>query len=276
MAGRTVLVTGASAGIGLAATLALAAEGARVLMVCRNARRGEAARRKVRERSAQATAEVLLADVSQQGQLRALAEQLRRRREPLHVLINNAGVLERERRLGVDGIELTWATNVLAYFLLTELLLPLLRESAPARIVNVASQLAGGLDLDDVQYERRPYSGDSAYAQSKQADRMLTWELARRLSGSGVTANAMHPGAVGTSLLAKFSGLEGGEAGRWARSFGRTPERGADTIVWLATSPEVAALSGRFWIDRREAPCRFRDAAQEQRLRELCASMTAA
>ena len=205
--------------------------------------------------------------------MRRLAAEVERRGRPLHVLVNNAGVLEPRRRLSADGIELTWATNVLGYFLLTELLLGLLRESAPARIVNVASELAGGLDLEDPQFERRRYGASAAYAQSKQANRMLTWEAARRLSGSGVTANAMHPGTVATPMLAKFSGLQGAAATAWARSAGRTPEEGADTVVWLASSPDVASLSGRYWIDRRESACRFRDPAREDALRHLCATM---
>ena len=274
-AGRYALVTGASSGIGRATSVALARAGAHVLMACRDPRRGEAARCEVVERSGNTAVELLLADLSVQAQVRGLAGGLARRRQALHVLVNNAGIIEPRRRLSADGIELTWATNVLAYFLLTELLLDRLREGAPARIVNVASELAGDLDLGDVQFERRPYRGNTAYAQSKQANRMLTWAASRRLEGSGVTANAMHPGGVNTPLLARASGLEGPAADAWARSIGRTPEEGADTVVWLASSPEASGLSGRFWIDRREVPCRFRDPAQEELLRTLCESMTA-
>lgn len=276
MEGRRVLITGASSGIGRAAAVALAAAGAHVLMVCRDAARGRAARDEAVERSGNDAVEVLLADLSAQAQIRELAASLRRRGLPLHVLVNNAGILEPARRLGADGIELTWATNVLAYHLLTELVLGLLRDGAPSRIVNVASDMAGGLDLADVQFERRPYSGSAAYSQSKQADRMLTWALARRLEGSGVAANAVHPGAVNTPLLARSSGLAGAEAADWARSVGRSPAEGADTVVWLASSPDVSGLSGRFWTSRREAACRFRNADQEERLRALCDAMTAA
>jgi NAD(P)-dependent dehydrogenase (short-subunit alcohol dehydrogenase family) len=276
LAGRSVLVTGASSGIGRATALALAAEGARVLMVCRDAARGEAARREAVERSGNPDVEVLLADLASQADVRRLAAELLSRRQALHVLVNNAGILEPRRRLGPDGIELTWATNVLGYFLLTTLLQGRLRECAPSRIVNVASELAGGLDLDDVEFQRRPYAGQAAYAQSKQADRMLTWATARRLSDAGVAANAMHPGGVHTPLLARFSGLQGAAADAWARSVGRTPEQGADTVVWLAASPEVEGVSGRFWIDRRQVACRFRDEAQEERLFARCASMAAA
>jgi NAD(P)-dependent dehydrogenase (short-subunit alcohol dehydrogenase family) len=276
LAGRRVLITGASAGIGRAAAVALAGAGAHLLMVCRDAQRGRAARDEAVERSGNEAVEVLLADLSVQSQVRALAAELRRRRLPLHVLINNAGTIEPRRRLSADGIELTWATNVLACHLLTDLLLDLLLDGAPARVVNVASEMAGDLDLGDVQFERRPYRGEAAYAQSKQADRMLTWALARRLERSGVTANAMHPGAVNTGLLARSSGLPREEASAWARSIGRTPAEGADTVVWLASSPEVSGLSGKFWRTRREIACRFRSREQEERLRSLCDAMTAA
>lgn len=260
MAGRTVLVTGASAGIGRAAAVALGGLGAHVVLACRHAERGEAARREV-ERAGAAGAELLLADLSSAKDVRRLAEAFGQR--PLHVLVNNAGVLENERRLSAEGIELTWATNVLAYFLLTALLEDRLRAGAPARVINVASELAGGLDLDDVQYERRPYRGVSAYSQSKQADRMLTWALARRLEGTGVTANAMHPGTVDTALLARF-----GAGG------GLTPAQGADTIVWLASRPELAGQSGHFWVSRHRSPCRFRETETEDHLFALCETMT--
>jgi NAD(P)-dependent dehydrogenase (short-subunit alcohol dehydrogenase family) len=262
MAGRTVLVTGASAGIGRAAALALGGLGAHVVLACRHPERGRDALRAVQEAGA-AGAELLLADLSEAAQVRRLAAEFGER--PLHVLVNNAGILEHERRLSADGIELTWATNVLAYFLLTALLLDRLRAAAPARVINVASELAGGLDLDDVQFERRRYRGSGAYSQSKQADRMLTWAQARRLDGSGVTANAMHPGTVKTALLARF-GAQGG----------RTPAQGADTIVWLASRPELAAESGHFWMDRHRSPCRFRETEAEERLFTLCETMTRA
>jgi NAD(P)-dependent dehydrogenase (short-subunit alcohol dehydrogenase family) len=175
-----------------------------------------------------------------------------------------------------DGVELVWATNVLAYFLVTELLLPRLKAAGKARVVNVASQLAGGLDLTDVQFERRPWSGRAAYAQSKQADRMLTWALARRLSGQGVTANAMHPGFVATEIFGKGGGPVSLLASLYSKLRGRRPEEGADTVVWLAACPEVEGRSGLFWIDRQERRCRFRDEKGEESLWDLCRDMTSA
>jgi NAD(P)-dependent dehydrogenase (short-subunit alcohol dehydrogenase family) len=140
--------------------------------------------------------------------------------------------------------------------------------------VNVASQLAGDLDLSDVQFERRPWSGRAAYAQSKQADRMITWALARRLAGTGVSANAMHPGFVATEIFGKGGGLVSLFASLYATLRGRRPEEGADTVVWLAASPDVEGRSGLFWIDRQERRCRFRDEPAEEALWSLCRDMS--
>jgi NAD(P)-dependent dehydrogenase (short-subunit alcohol dehydrogenase family) len=187
--------------------------------------------------------------------------------------VNNAGVWMSRKAKSPDGIELTWATNVLGYHLAAELLLPLLRRAPRARIVNVASQLAGGLELDDVQYERRPYDGRAAYAQSKQADRLLTWSLARRLAGTSVTANALHPGFVATEIFGKGGGVVGMTVSLYSKLRAKRPEEGADTAVWLAASPDVEGRSGLFWVDRQEKRCRFRDEAQEDALLALCRSM---
>ncbi|HEY3122065.1 MAG TPA: SDR family oxidoreductase [Vicinamibacteria bacterium] len=266
LAGRTCLVTGANAGIGKEIARGLARLGGRVVLACRSGERGEAARQEIARTTGNWEVDLLIVDVSSQSSLRAAAQTLAERHPGLHVLVNNAGIFSRERRESVDGIELTWATNVLGYFLLTELLLERVRASAPARIVNVASELAGGLDLEDVEFERRRYDATAAYSQSKQADRTFTWALDRRLRGSGVTANAMHPGAVDTRLLRQAFGS----------MRGRTPEEGADTAVWLASSPEVEGVSGRWWVDRRERRCRFRNEEEEERLWDLCAAMTMA
>jgi NAD(P)-dependent dehydrogenase (short-subunit alcohol dehydrogenase family) len=273
---RTCLVTGANSGIGKEIARALARAGDRVVLVCRDAQRGEAARREISEATGNPAVELEIADLGRPASVRELAGRFLQAHRELHVLVNNAGVWATRRRETADGIEQTWAVNVLGYFLLTELLLPRLRESAPGRIVNVASQLAGDLDLDDVEFRRRPYSGVKAYSQSKQADRMLSWALARRLEGSGVTVNAMHPGAVNTPLFAKGGGVLGMVASIFGKVTGRTPEEGADTVVWLATDPGVAGENGEFWVDRRKVRCRFHDSAAEERLWSLCASMTRA
>jgi NAD(P)-dependent dehydrogenase (short-subunit alcohol dehydrogenase family) len=274
LGGRTCLVTGGSAGIGKAMARELARMRARVVLACRSAERGEAARREIAAETANPEVEVMLVDLSRQASIREFARTFRGRHPALHVLVNNAGVWLQRRQESVEGIEMTWATNVLAYFLLTELLLPALEKAPPARIVNVASELAGDLDLGDVQFKTRPYAGRTAYAQSKQADRMLTWALARRLPGRGVTANAMHPGFVNTELFSKAGGLLGVAASFWAKLQARRPEEGADTAVWLAASPDVEGRSGAYWIDRRERSCRFRDPAAEDALWKVSESMT--
>jgi NAD(P)-dependent dehydrogenase (short-subunit alcohol dehydrogenase family) len=271
---RTCLVTGANSGIGKETARGLARLGHRVVLACRDPERGEAARRDIAKTTGNSSVELMIVDLARQGSIRDLARAFLDSHRELHVLVNNAGIWANRRRESPDGLEQTWATNVLGYFLLTELLLDRLRESAPARIVNVASQLARDLDLADVEFRRRAYSGVSAYAQSKQANRMLTWALARRVEGTDVTANAMHPGGVNTPLFSKGGGLLAMAASAFSKVAGKTPEEGADTVVWLAASPEVEGKSGGFWIDRRSVPCRFRDPEAEERLWALCASMT--
>ena len=271
---QTCLVTGANSGIGRETARGLARLGYRVVLACRDPERGEAARQDIAQTTGNADVELLIVDLARQASIREFARAFLESHRELHVLVNNAGTWGTRRRESPDGIELTWAINVLGYYLLTDLLLDRIRQSAPARIVNVASRLARDLDLEDVEFRRRSYSGVSAYAQSKQADRMLTWALARRLEGSAVTANAMHPGGVNTPLFAKGGGLLGLAASAYSRLAGKTPEEGADTVLWLASSPEVEGQSGGYWIDRRPAPCRFRDPAAEERLWALCASMT--
>jgi retinol dehydrogenase-12/retinol dehydrogenase-13 len=273
LAGKTCLVTGASAGIGLAAARALARLGARVVMAVRDREKGERARRSI-VGAAGGDVEVAVVELASRRSIRTFAGDFATRHPKLDVLVNNAGIWSQRRRASPDGIELVWATNVLAYFQVTELLLPLLKAAGGARVVNVASRLAGGLDLADVQFERRAWSGRDAYAQSKQADRMLTWALARRLAGTGVTANALHPGFVATEIFAKGGGLVGVAASAWSKLRGLRPEEGADTVVWLAASPDVAGRSGLFWVDREERRCRFRDDGAEEALWALCRDMT--
>jgi NAD(P)-dependent dehydrogenase (short-subunit alcohol dehydrogenase family) len=275
VAGRTCLVTGANSGIGLEAARGLAKAGARVIMGCRDFARGSDARRHIEE-SIGRPIELAVFDQSSQAQVRAFAERFARENERLDVLVNNAGTWLARREETSEGVERTWATNMLGYFLLTEGLRPLLVRSAPARIVNVASELARDLDLSDVEFRRRPYEGVAAYAQSKQANRMWTWALARRLEGTGVTANAMHPGGVNTPLFRKGGSWKGLAGAVYGRVMGKSPEEGADTIVHLATSPEVEGASGRFWVDRAERTCRFRGESGEEALWALCENMTAA
>lgn len=182
--------------------------------------------------------------------------------------MNNAGVLLPTRMTSVDGIELTLATNVLGYHLVTMGLLDALEAGAPSRVVNVASTFASDVDLGDLQFERRPYDGLTAYAQSKACDRMLTWALARRLQAATVTVNAMAPGLVlGTDLYRRLTP----DAKRGLEQYGsRSVAEGADTAVWLASSPELGGVTGRFFEQGIEIPCQFRDEDAEERLWQTC------
>jgi NAD(P)-dependent dehydrogenase (short-subunit alcohol dehydrogenase family) len=214
-------------------------------------------------------------DTSSQESIREYAREFRRRYRRLDVLINNAGVSRGAlpKINSVDGIELTFATNVLGYFLLTQELLDVLKRSAPARIVNVASSYASDLDLDDLQFERRPFESFRAYAQSKACDRMLTWALARRLEGTGVTANAMTPGLITETKLYRNAPPE--LVQRLTQySGGRTSAQGAETAVWLAGSPELEGVSGRFFEDRQELECEFRNKKNEEKLWRICEALT--
>lgn len=276
LSGKTCLVTGASSGIGRAVARELARLKGTVVLACRSEEKGEAARREIQHATGNRDLELMIVDLSLRRSVREFAEAFTGRHPALHVLVNNAGVWLERRQESAEGVEMTWATNVLGYFLLTELLLPVLKAAPASRIVNVASRLAGDLDLGDVQFRRRAYSGRVAYAQSKQADRMFTWALARRLDGTGVTANAMHPGFVSTELFAKAGGLMGIMASAFAKLRALRPEEGADTAVWLAAAPEAQGQNGLFWMERAERRCRFRDPKAEEALWKLLAEMAAA
>jgi NAD(P)-dependent dehydrogenase (short-subunit alcohol dehydrogenase family) len=249
MEGRTILVTGATAGLGRETAQQCAALGARVLLLARDRARGERAVQEIVAATGNADVELVLGDLSSVASVRAAAADVQARVPALHALVNNAGVLSGERRLSVDGVELTFATNVLGLYLLTELLLPLMRSSAPARIVNVTSggMLTQALDLDDVQTERRAYDGPGAYARTKRAEMVLTAEWARRLDGTGVVVHAMHPGWADTpgvqESLPRFRSV--------MRPLLRTAQEGADTIVWLVAAAEPARSTGRLWHDRQ-------------------------
>jgi NAD(P)-dependent dehydrogenase (short-subunit alcohol dehydrogenase family) len=276
LSGKTCLVTGANAGIGKAVARELARLGARVVMACRNAEKAEAARREIEGATGNHDLEVMTVDLSSRRSIDPFVESFAKRHPALHVLVNNAGVWLEKRQESADGVESTWATNVLGYFRLTDRLLPALKAAPAARVVNVASQLAGGLDLADVEFRKRAYGGRAAYAQSKQADRMLTWALARRLDGTTVTANALHPGFVSTQLFSKAGGFLAVAATAYAKLWALKPDQGADTAAWLAASPEVQGRNGLFWIERQERRCRFRDPSAEEALWALCLEMTTA
>jgi NAD(P)-dependent dehydrogenase (short-subunit alcohol dehydrogenase family) len=276
MGGRTCLITGASSGIGRIAAIRLAQLGAKLVLVCRDRERGEETLAAIQRTSGNRDATLLLADLSSQQSIRQMAGDFLATGAPLHVLINNAGVVNTQRMLTVDGIETVFAVNHLAYFLLTFLLLDRLKASAPARIVNVASHAHryGTMDFADLGGEST-YKAMRIYGRSKLANILFTYELARRLSGTGVTVNCLHPGAVATGL-----GKNNGSAAKvliaMLRPFFRTPEAGAATSIYLASSPQVEGLSGKYFTNCKEARSSRESYDQDiaRRLWELSARLT--
>ncbi len=266
MDGKVALVTGAASGIGQATAIGLAREGATVVLLVRNAARGEQALRDVRAAVPDATLETLECDLASQASIREAARRFSEEHDRLDVLVNAAGVFVKEKTLTADGIELTFATNYLAYFLLTQELLPLLRQSAPSRVVNVASKYGrAAIDFDDVQKLKVPYSYLKATPPTMLARVLFTQELAQRLEGSGVVANAVHPGLVAkTGLLQDTRG----PFKVITDIVGTTPEKGADTVLWLATAPETATVTGKMFTKRKEikTPGQGSDPAARQRL----------
>jgi NAD(P)-dependent dehydrogenase (short-subunit alcohol dehydrogenase family) len=271
IAGRHAVVTGATSGIGEQIARELGAAGATLVLACRDLAKGGRVADEIAGSGGSRPA-VMYIDTSSQQAVRAFTSAYRAAHARLDVLVNNAGISISERRLSADGIELTFATNVLGYQLLTLELLDLLKASGDARIVNVASMFASSPDFDDLQFERRAYDGLEAYRQSKACNRLLTWGVARRLQGTGVSANAMSPGFVQTGLPRNLSP----ELRRsYSTRVGRPVEQGADTAVWLAASRDVSGVTGGLFMDRAERPCEFRGIEREERLWRLCDGMLA-
>lgn len=249
MSGKTCLVTGATSGIGRETALRLAMLGARVIVVGRDATRGEAAAAEIRRRVPSAKAEVATADLSRLAQVRRLAEEVGDKYDRLHVLVNNAGVIMMRRQLTADGLETTFATNHLGPFLLTNLLSGLLERSAPARVVTVSSaahKQVRTIPWDDLPSGTRAGHGQT-YGLSKLLNILFTAELARRLAGTGVTANCLHPGFVRTGLGRDVTGVLGALV-RLAVRLRPGPATGAATSVYLAGSPEVAEVTGGYFV----------------------------
>lgn len=255
---RVAIVTGANGAIGRAICAGMAEHGFEVVMVCRSPERAQQASEQVRKAVAGAAVRTEIVDLSRREEIFALAS---RWQGPLDVLINNAAIAPRQRTETPEGIEMELATNVLGYVWMMRAFDNLLRASAPARMVNVASYWAGDLDLDDLQFKRRTYNNDTAYRQSKQANRMLTVAFAKRWPAAEVTVNACHPGDA-NSTLANSLGYGGHE----------TPEQAADTPVWLATDPSLAGITGKYFASRQLRPCEFAgDAKAIAALEEICA-----
>lgn len=272
MRGRTCVVTGANTGIGKEIARGLARLQANVILACRDVARGTAARDELAADTGNSRLVVERLDLSDQASVRAFVELIGSKYDRLNVLVNNAGVWMKKKTGSVQGIEMTWATNVLGPFLLTDLLIPQLSASSSdelrGRIVNVASTYAGGLNVDDPEFDDRHFSGKAAYRQSKQANRMLTWELDQRLPGTGLTANALHPGFIASELSRHL-----GPVSRLAWRTAKPPAEGADTAIWLASEPQIEGLSGGWFINRKEEKCDFRHLPSCELVADICAEM---
>ncbi|MDR3576585.1 MAG: SDR family oxidoreductase [Anaerolineaceae bacterium] len=252
MKDKIVLVTGATDGIGKVTAETLAGLGARVVLVGRNLEKTELVVNEIIQKTGNSGLEYLIADLSIQSQVRRLAQEFRQIHNRLDVLVNNAGAMFMSRQQSQDGYEMTFALNHLAYFLLTNLLLDVIKTSGPARIVNVSSAAHQGaqLNFDDLQ-NRKHYNSQSVYAQSKLANLYFTYELSRRLAGIDVTVNALHPGFVATNFGANNGGI-------YRLAFGIShvgaisPAEGAETTIYLASSPDVAGVTGKYFIRKKE------------------------
>jgi NAD(P)-dependent dehydrogenase (short-subunit alcohol dehydrogenase family) len=268
MTGRVCLVTGANAGIGKATARGLAAAGAEVLIVCRSRERGSAARDEIIAETGNAQVSVWVADLARQDDIRQLAAAIQEQFPALHVLINNAAIIPQKWMESPDGYELQFAVNHLAPFLFTNLLLDQLKTGAPARIITVSSQTHSGMRIpfDDLQSLYSTYHPSRTYAWTKLANILFTYELARRLAGTGVTANTLHPGVVNTNLLYDYMGRPRTTRQRSGAS-GLSAEEGAVTSLYLACSPEVATVTGSYFRDQRavkSSPASYDRAAARQ------------
>ena len=255
ISGKTCVITGANSGIGRAASVALAKMGARVTMVCRDAAKGEEARKEIAMAAEKKKDDIGLiqADLASMASVRALAAKLLENDTPIHVLINNAGLMLGSRKVTEDGFETTFEVNYLSHFLLTNLVLERMKRDAPSRIINTTSDAhtGGHMQFDDLQLQRG-YSALKSYSQSKLAQVLFTGELARRLQGTGVTVNCFHPGFVASNWGVHSAGPLGIGI-RIGHLFAISPEKGADTLVYLASSPDVADVTGRYFVKRKAA-----------------------
>jgi retinol dehydrogenase-12 len=273
LSGKLALVTGATSGIGKAVATALARQGATVAIVGRSAQRVDEAIRDIHAQVPGSKLEPVVCDVSSQASIRAAVENFLTRHDRLDILVNSAGVFRKERQVTADGLELTFATNVMSYFLFCVLLLPALKRAAPSRIVNIASQYGGAkIDFDDLQTATGTYSFLRSTPPTMLARVLLTKELAERLNGTGVVVNSLHPGlARNTQLLKDVGGFFA-----WLTNLiGRPAEQAADTAIWLASDPQTATVTGTFWSKRKALPTpgMGSDPAAQRQLWEECSRL---
>ncbi|MFX0108652.1 MAG: SDR family oxidoreductase [Candidatus Hodarchaeota archaeon] len=253
MTGKVCIITGSNSGIGKETAASLAEKGATIAMAVRNTKRGEAARTELEERTGSESISVMLCDLASIDSIRTFVSDFNEKYNQLDVLVNNAGAAFHKRHVTHDGFECTLAVNFLGPFLLTHCLLPKLKACAPSRIINLTSGLHGRatVDFNDLQSERS-YNGMSAYQNTKLMSLMFTYELARRLEGTGVTANAVHPGFVATNLGSNMGGLRNKVMFKLVRPMQISPQKGAATSVYVASSPELENVSGAFFAKEQE------------------------
>jgi retinol dehydrogenase 14 len=250
MTNQVCLVTGANSGIGKATALELAKKGATVVMVCRDKTKGEQARGEIIETTGNTLVELLIADLSSQKAIRQLAKDFKAKHDKLHVLINNAGLNLNEHTLSSEGVEMTFAVNHFAPFLLTHLLLNALEAANSARIINVTSDMQRPIHFDDLNREKA-YKQIVVYEESKRANTLFTYELARRLQGSLITVNCMAPGFIRTNLGRNTKGVFKLFL-QLVRPFMQSPNHAAEALVYLATSPELEGVSGKYFTGKKE------------------------
>jgi NAD(P)-dependent dehydrogenase (short-subunit alcohol dehydrogenase family) len=272
MTGKTCMITGSNSGIGKDTAIGLAEMGATIMMACRNEEKAKLAMEEIIEKTGNSSIELFLVDLSSQKQIHDLGRKYGEKNEKLDVLINNAGIVMHKRTLTVDGIEMTLAVNVLAPFLLSHVLLGVLKSSAPSRIINVSSALHNyaSMKFDNLQGEKS-YTPFGVYNMSKLALNLITFEFAKKLEGTGVTMNCLHPGIIRSNL-----GRDMPLYYRWAQLFFRSPKQGARTSIYLASSPNVEGVNGKYFKNRKEAKASRESYNEEnaKRLWQTCVELT--
>ncbi|MFW9999679.1 MAG: SDR family oxidoreductase [Candidatus Hermodarchaeota archaeon] len=276
MNGKICMVTGANSGIGKATAIGLAKLNAKVIMICRDKESGEITREEIINQTGNKNIDLFLCDLSSQEQIRKLANEFSQKYQNLHVLINNAGIMLKNRIECVDGFEMNFAVHVIAPFLLTLLLLDVLKKSAPSRVIIVGSAMhkMAKIDFEDLQCESKKYRLNKVYGNSKLGEILIAYELSRRLKGTGVSVNVLHPGVVATNL-----GRDQSKFSQWfARKFFKSPEEGAETSIYLASSSEVEGVTGKYFINKepRESSEESYNREYSKRLWEICAEITGA
>ncbi len=274
MEGKICIITGANSGIGKATAIGLAKMNATIIMLCRNRARGEEAQRVIIDLTGNNNVDLLICDLSSQKEIRDFVSEFKSKYQNLHVLINNAGVMLSKKLLSEDGFEMNFAVNHLAPFLLTNLLLDILKKSAPSRIINVgsAAHRMGKIDFEDLEKKNKKGRFFRLYGSSKLALTLVSYELSRKLEGSRVTVNVVHPGLINTKLGRERSSTRNG----FANKFLKSPEIGAETSIFLASSPEVEGITGKYFAKKKEKPSSKESYNEEyaKRLWEISTEMT--